>query len=355
MGHYNLRDEIRQTLDIAKTLIHPHPDEAIRLAGLAADRALTLGHTEDETSAWLVKLLAFRARPSTALADIEEAAQLTIQLAQNNAQHDVWVEAVNCYADILYGIGQYDAAMDYWLQLLEAGIDHDWPLAKGQAYLGIGKLFWTFEDPTACLEHSQKAQKELDLVDLVVPKVCLTINLAAYAYQRRQYFLSHQYLDQAEEMLKDVAFCEYEPEIYYYRGYLLRAEGNIEAACEQLKRALLLNAHSSNTWGKSVTMIGLGEIYLDMGEPYKAQYFMHQALETAQATPNHFPYLVMQAHEGLAKCYNATGQTEQEFSHWSLHFDMADKLINSHMNHRLASFKRHSLQLRVHELERSIA
>jgi tetratricopeptide (TPR) repeat protein len=355
MGQYNLLAEITQTLDIAKTLVHPQPDEAIRLANYAAERANTLGHSEEETRAWLIKLLAYRARPQTTSAEIEEAALNTLRLAQNNLLHDTWIEALNCHADILYGFGHYDAAMDQWLQLLEAGLELNWPYAKALAYIGIGKLFWIFEDPQACMEYSNKAKDALQNVEQIEPKACLIINLAAYAYQRRQYDLSHQYLDQAEQLLKTIAFCEYEPEIYYYRGYLLRAAGQTTPALEQLKRALVLNAHSNNNWGKAVTMIGLGEIYLELGEAHKALYFMQQSLTTAMAAPNHYRYLVMQAHEGLAKCYNMIGQTENEFSHWAQHFDLSDTLMSEVMNHRLASFKRHSLQLRVHELEHELA
>lgn len=354
MGQFNMQAEVKQTLDIARALVHSDPEESIRLALLTADRADMLGHGDLVTEASLIELMAYRARPITPPEVIERTALQTIALAQTHQQDEIWIEAMNTYADILYGTNQFDAAMDYWLQLLEAGIDRNWPYANAVAYIGIGKLFWTFEDPHASLAYSSKAQAAMDQVERVEPKVCLMINLAAYAYQHRQYADSHRYLDQAEELVKGMAFCEYEPEIYYYRGYALRAVGKLDEACEQLKRALMLNAHTCNIWGKSVTMIGLGELYLQLNEPHKAQYFMQQALETAQSTPNIYRYLVMQAHEGLAKCFQHTGQTEKEFWHWSQHFDLSDQLLSDVMNQRLATFKRHSLQLRVHELEASV-
>ncbi|WP_348943797.1 tetratricopeptide repeat protein [Chitinibacter sp. FCG-7] len=353
MGQYNLREQISQTLDIAKTLIHPSPFEAIRLADQSAERANILGYGAFEAEAALIKLLAYRAEASTPIDVIESTALHTIALAQLHQQEHIWLEALNWYADILFGMSQYDAAMDYWLQLLEVGIDRNWAQARAQAYIGIGKLFWIFEDHQSCLEYTHKAQHEMQQVKQVEAKVCLLINLAAYAYHRRQYLLSHQYIDQAQELVLGIPFCEYEPEIYYYRGYLFRAEGKIDAACDQLKRALVLNAHSSNNWGKAVTMIGLGEINLDAGRPHQALYFLNQALEVSSAMPN--PYLVMQSHELLARCHNALGQTDLEFQHWSKHFDLSDGLVNHVMNHRLASFKRQSLQLRVHELENSAA
>ncbi|WP_373974178.1 tetratricopeptide repeat protein [Chitinibacter sp. SCUT-21] len=351
MGQFNLRAQIKQTLDIAKTLVHSNPSESIRIALQAKGRAEMLGRGDLETEAALVELMAYRAMPQTPPEQIEAAALATIALAQRHQQDDIWIEAMNTHADILYGTNQFDAAMDYWLRLLEAGIDRDWPYARVVAYIGIGKLFWTFEDPQSCLAYSDKAQQEIKLINRIEPKVCLMINLAAYAYQRRQYYLAHQYLDQAEALLEGIAFCEYEPEIYYYRAYLRRAEGKLDVACELFKRALTLNGHTSNVWARAVAMIGLGELYLTMNMPHKAQYFMSQAMEMTLATPNIYRYLLMQAYEGLAKCYQATGQTELEFQHWGMHFDLADELLQHGMNQRLASFKRQSLQLRVHELE----
>lgn len=355
MGHYNVRNQVIELLDIAQTLVHSSPAQAVELANQAADRAQALGYGELEAQAWLTRLQAYRAQPRTTLDQIEVTALQAIDLTRAAGQTAGWVEAMNCYSDIMYGIGQYDVAMSYWLQLLEAGIDQDLPLARAYGYIGVGKLFWTFEDPTSSLQYTDKASEALQAVALINPKVCLLINQASYCYQHRDYPGAHGYLDQAEALLQDVAFCEYEPEIYYYRGYLLRAAGDLRAAQEQFKRALLLNAHSSNFWGKSVTMIGLGEVSLDLHEPHKAMYFMQQALEIASATPNSYRYIVMQAHHGLARCYQALGQTEREFRHWTLHFDLADELLNQVMNKRLAAFKRNSLQLRVHELEQLVA
>lgn len=351
MGQFNLQAEIQQTLDIATTLVHTNPHESIRLARQAAARAEMLARGDLETQSSLIQLLAYRALPSTVPDVIEQAALQTITLAQTYQQDEVWIEAMNTYADVLYGTNQYDAAMDYWLRLLEAGIDRNEPYAKAVAYIGIGKLFWTFEDPQACLAYYEKARLALEHSERVEPRVCLLINLAACAYQRRQYAQAHEYLDQAEGLVAELAFCEYEPEIYYYRGYLYRAVGQQEQACQLLKRALMRNAHTCNIWLRAVTMVGLGEIYLDLNMPHQAQYFMQQALDVTLATPNLYRYLVMQAHEGLARCYQATGQTELEFKHWSTHFDLSDALLNHGMNQRLANFKCHSLQQRVHELE----
>ena len=90
-------------------------------------------------------------------------------------------------------------------------------------------------------------------------------------------------------------------------------------------------------------MIGLGELHLAEGEAHAALYFMQKALETAQQTENHYRYLVMQAHEGVAKCYRAVGRTDLEFVHWVQHFNLAEALLSDQTQQRLAHCKRETL------------
>ena len=140
--------------------------------------------------------------------------------------------------------------------------------------------------------------------------------------------------------------------MYYYRAHLLRNVGQKEAAKQQLERALALSARSSNYWGKVVNMIAIGELHLEQNETHSSHYFMQQAMDAAASIPA--KYLLMLAHAGLAQTYAAKGQTDLEFTHWQQHFEIAEEISTGNANQRLASFKRHSLQQRVHELEESI-
>ena len=350
---YNLRAEIEQNLDIAYSLIHTAPDEAMRLAGFAQQRADSMAASAAQTRAALIIALAFRAMPTANVDERVHAAQQASQLALHHNQGEAWVAAQDCWADVCYDQGHYGEAMDLWLQLLEAGLENQWFDAIARAYIGIGKLFFIYDDPNSCLATHLKVAPLLGKIARLDLHVCHHINVAAAQLHLRNDAASHAALDRAQAVLQTLAFCEYEPELYYYRAHLLRNVGDNSAAKQQLERALALSARSSNYWGKVVNMIALGELHLEQNETHASHYFMQQALNMAQEIPA--KYLVMLAHGGLAQSYAAKGQTDLEFSHWQQHFALAEEIKADEMSARLATFKRHSLLQRVHELEQCFA
>ena len=352
MGIYDLRAEIEQTLKIANSFIHTDPTEAMRLAQFVMQRAASIEDSPSQALAALVIAQAFRAMPTAEDGERETAAAKASLLAQQNGLDDTWIDAIDCQADVTYDSANYAEAMDLWLQLLEAGLEHRWPTAMARAYIGIGKLFFIYEDPQSSLDTHLKVTPLLSQIDNKDLHVCHYLNVAAAQLHLRNDAASSQALDLAEAILQDLPFCEYEPELYYYRAHLLRNLGQTNAAKKQLERALALSARSSNYWGKVVNMIAIGELHLEQNETHSSQYFMQQAMETAASIPA--KYLLMLAHAGLAQTYAAKGQIDLEFTHWQQHFEIAETIKTSSTNQRLATFKRHSLLQRVHELEQSI-
>lgn len=352
MGTYDLRAEIEETLKIARSFIHTDPTEALRLAHFVMDRAASIEDCESQAQASLVIALAFRAIPSAEENERETAAALATSLALQNGLDEAWIDAIDCHADVTYDTGNYNEAMDLWLQLLEVGLERRWAKAIARAYIGIGKLFFVYEDPQSSLDTHLKVTPLLkDISDKNI-HVCHFLNVAAAQLHLRNDLASNQAIDLAEEALRELAFCEYESELYYYRAHLLRNVGQKEAAKQQLERALALSARSSNYWGKVVNMIAIGELHLEQNETHSSHYFMQQAMDAAASIPA--KYLLMLAHAGLAQTYAAKGQTDLEFTHWQQHFEIAEEISTGSANQRLASFKRHSLQQRVHELEESL-
>ncbi|QZA77801.1 hypothetical protein K4H28_16285 [Deefgea tanakiae] len=352
MGTYNLRTEIEETLNIARSLIHTDPDEALRLARFVTDRAASIEDRNSQALAALIIALAFRAIPSAKEDEREAAAATASLLALQNDLDDAWIDAIDCHADVSYDTGNYNEAMDLWLQLLEVGLERRWPKAIARAYIGVGKLFFIYEDPQSSLEAHLKVTPLLSEIADKNIHVCHYLNVAAAQLHLHNELASNQALDLAESALIELAFCEYEPELYYYRGHLLRNAGQKEAAKQQFERAFALNGRSSNYWGKVVNMIAIGELHLAQNETHSSHYFMQQALDAAASIPA--KYLLMLAHAGLAQTYAAKGQTDLEFTHWQQHFEIAEEINTGKTSQRLATFKRHSLQQRVHELEDSL-
>ncbi|MGL6040235.1 MAG: hypothetical protein ACRC01_03425 [Deefgea sp.] len=353
MGTYDLRAEIEETLKIARSFIHTDPSEALRLAHFVKDRAATIEDRESQALAALVIALAYRATPSAKEDERETAAANASTLALQNGLDDAWIDAIDCHADVTYDTANYNEAMDLWLQLLEVGLERHWPKAIARAYIGIGKLFFIYDDPQSSLATHLKVTPLLSGIADKNIHVCHYLNVAAAQLHLNHDLASNQALDLAESALHELAFCEYEPELYYYRAHLLRNQGQKEAAKQQLERALALSARSSNYWGKVVNMIAIGELHLEQNETHSSHYFMQQAMDAAASIPA--KYLLMLAHAGLAQTYAAKGQTDLEFTHWQQHFEIAEEISTGKTNQRLTTFKRHSLLQRVHELEESLS
>ncbi|WP_288841694.1 hypothetical protein [uncultured Deefgea sp.] len=337
MGFYDLRAEIEQMLLIARALVYTDPAETLRLAQFISFRAQSINDARAETQATLLIALAFRATPSVAEGVREHMAEVACQLAQHYADDESWLTAIDCHADVAYDIANYAKAMDLWLQLLKRSLAQQWPEGMARAYIGLGKLFFISEDLASSLATHLKVAPLLAQICDKNLHICHHINIAAAQLHLNHDTAAQLALDRAEALLCELPFCEFEPELHYYRAHLLRKAGQQNLAKQQLERALALSARSCNHWGKVVNMIALGELHLEQQQTHASQYFMQQALDTATEIPA--KYLVQLAHAGLAKSYAASGQTDLEFTHWQQHFAIYEEIKSNNQRQQLSSSK----------------
>ncbi|BCL76912.1 hypothetical protein JHS3_26480 [Jeongeupia sp. HS-3] len=319
---FNLRAEIDQTLAVAVTLMYSHSLEAAALAGQAQQRASALHYREGEARAWLIRARAAHALPHRD--DAYTASLAATALADSLGDTLLWSEATHIAAESQYGAGHYQQAEPHWLALLARGLADGPPLARLLGYLGMAKLYFMLDAPVQTAAMFARARRELPQIERLDYRFGLHINIAAYHYRGGDDAAAVAELAEAEALLSRLGFCEFEAELYYYRGYLLKRQGKPAEARQQFERSLSLNGSANNHWGKVVNLIALGETCLALAEPHAADHYLRRALEGAKWIPS--PYLQAQCHSVLAQASAAVGDTQAEFAHWQRHFAILETL-----------------------------
>ncbi|GHD64951.1 tetratricopeptide repeat protein [Jeongeupia chitinilytica] len=319
---FNLRAEIDQTLAVAATLTHSQPTEALALANQAQQRARAISYREGEARAWLQA-----GRAAFAMPDCDEAHPACVaaaELAESIGDMTLWSEATHIAAEVRYGLGRYQQAEVHWLALLERGLVQGLALAQLFGYLGMAKLYFMLVAPGPTSAMLDKARRVLPQVDRLDVRFGLHINIAAHHYRCGEDAAAGIELAEAETLLPRLGFCEFEPELYYYRGYLFKRQGRLVEARQQFERSLSLNGSAHNHWGKVVNLVALGETCLAQGEPHAADHYLRRALDGAIQLGS--PYLEAECYAALARACADVGYTHGEFAHWRAHFNLLEQL-----------------------------
>ncbi|AOY01036.1 hypothetical protein [Jeongeupia sp. USM3] len=319
---FNLRAEIDQTLAVAATLTHSQPAEALALAQQARQRAHAIAYHAGEARACLQA-----GRAGFAVPDGEDAHPACLDaaaLADALGDRLLWSEAIHLAAETHYGLGRYQQAEAHWLALLERGLADGPALARLLGYLGMAKLYFMLVAPEPTAAMLDKAKRALPQVDRLDICFGLHINIAAHHYRCGNDDAAGAELAEAEALLPRLGFCEFEPELYYYRGYLLKRQGRLVAARRQFERSLSLNGSAHNHWGKVVNLVALGETCLALAEPHAADHYLRRALDGAVQLGS--PYLEAECHAALARASADVGYTHGEFAHWQRHFALMTRL-----------------------------
>ncbi|WP_028454762.1 hypothetical protein [Chitinilyticum litopenaei] len=312
----NLHHELSQSLDIARSLILSDPGEARRLTEHARQLAEQLGQAHDMLEAR--RLLARIVRAQDFSSVVKPLADALLQDAAAAGARDIWLDTLFIAADSAYGDGMYADASERYLGILEAGLNENWARALVIAYTGIAKLCFIYGEAAVAERNLNTALQYAGHVECSDTLISLYINLAANAIHSQRHVLANAWLTEVQAQLLKAGVCEYEPELYYYQGIIAQREGRSEEARALFRRSLMLNASNHNNWGRTVNLLGLGEVAMAQGEHFAAEYYMREALLLAIEINS--THLEMQAHRMLAEVLRKTGETRREFEHWQRHF-----------------------------------
>ncbi|KAF0814720.1 hypothetical protein IGB42_00775 [Andreprevotia sp. IGB-42] len=240
--------------------------------------------------------------------------QETIRLLQKEKRADLLAWAHNEQAEMHYHAGEYQPALDAWLRCLEIAGERNERQFCALAYIGIGKVYYAFDDFTNALHFHRLAEQIARPLDQPLLSCGIHINIAGDAYRLHDHAAALTALSAAELMLdQGIVRPVWRAEIVYYYGLIHFEQGDFERAERFLNDAYRIYRDTNNQWGEGRVLLHLGRSYQKLGRP-------QAALECLQ-TANHIgetaklPSLLLQTEELLSQLYLDVGEYRQALVH----------------------------------------
>ncbi len=186
---------------------------------------------------------------------------------------------------IHYSAGAYFRALEVWLKVLEEASELADYERCAQAYVGIGKVYFVFDD----FHNARKFHLlALELAQSLgnYPLLCeIEINLSADYYRLHEGEAAHEAIASAINLMARHRIVNpvWEGEIAAYQGLLLFEAGELDRAEAFLLRAFEIHHRHDSHWGQVNDLLALGRLYLARGENGKASASLKQAAQLQEA------------------------------------------------------------------------
>jgi serine/threonine protein kinase len=166
----------------------------------------------------------------------------------------------------------FAAAIKNYSEIVERSPD----IEKAQALVDLGRAYQNNEEIDKAIESYGKATE----LNLQYPTAFLRIGAL---YSRKQEVQSaNASLDRAESLYKELGNIEGRTEVIYQRGILLREEGKLDAALEQLQHALDMARTTGNESQQIIALLDISQTLQMQGASARAQQSASEAVEFAQ-------------------------------------------------------------------------
>ncbi|HEX8176389.1 MAG TPA: tetratricopeptide repeat protein [Pyrinomonadaceae bacterium] len=164
------------------------------------------------------------------------------------------------------------SAIKNYKEIVESASDAD----KAQALVDLGRAYQNSEEMDKAIDSYSKATE----LNMQYPTAYLRIGTL---YSRRlDVGSANSSLDRAETIYKQLSNIEGSTEVFYQRGLLLRGLGNLDAAQEQLQKALEMARSTGNESQQIYAMLDISQTFQMQGSSAKAHKFASDAMEFAQ-------------------------------------------------------------------------
>ncbi|QLI82626.1 hypothetical protein HZU75_14425 [Chitinibacter fontanus] len=247
---------IQELYDQSKALIYVVPAESLRLV----EEAVALLQADDEP-ALRIAVINQQIEMLTAFGRIHDALILLHQILVIAETENLETQRGDLLYHIgiaHYTIGDFGTAIDYWSDCLNLENQGFSAATRVNTYISLGQLYFAFHMPSDALRHHQNALKWVN--DSIAPDlyVRLLINLVADLCDLERHDEAEPYLDEAEQLAKELKHYEYVGEILGYRTLMLLAQDKLDEVTQLLERGHSMERYWA--WGEISWKIVTGKI-----------------------------------------------------------------------------------------------
>ena len=311
-------DTLRERLDLgaARDQVQPRAEQLVAMATQLRDPALIVRAQRQRA-----RIFGQNGQPRKGASVMHEV----IRLLAREKRADLLAWAHNEEAEMHYFAGDYHQALDAWMRCLEIASERNERQFCALAYIGIGKVYFAFDDFANALQFHRTAEQIAQPLDQPVLSCGIHINIAGDAYRLHDYDTANRALSTAETLLdQGIIRPVWRAEVVYYRGLIHFEQNDYEQAERFLNDAYRIYRDTNNRWGEGRVLLHLGRTYQKLGRP-------QAALECLQ-TANHIGEtaglsgLRLQTEELLSQLYLDVGDFRQALVHHKrLHETVADQ------------------------------
>lgn len=277
-----------------------------------------------------------------AATQLTQALELARSISYVAGETDVLESLARFHTDI----GDYVAALDWYLQLLQFVATHD-PASDVRAGVisNIGALHGQMENYQAALEQFTQALAMFAESGNLMMQARTAGNMAAahHALHQNDQALEHGLRSLA--LYRTLGYHHDTPRLMMTIASILEEQGEVTSAFEYLKRAMDGLHNHSDDEGYIGILLSLGQLHRKTNTLHQGVYLIEEALRMAQA--RNLLYLESRAHEALAKAFEEFQDTARALRHHKQFAQLRDQLQNTEKQKAIAM-----LQLRF-DVERA--
>ncbi|SMC29915.1 Tetratricopeptide repeat-containing protein [Andreprevotia lacus DSM 23236] len=300
-------DTLRERIDMGqpRDAALASADQLLAQAQALGDAAL-VARTQRERA----RAASLGGRPRQGAAIMQEA----IRLLQRENRQDLLAWAHNEQAEMHYHAGDYHQALDAWLRCLELAGERDERQFCALAYIGIGKVYYAFDDYANALHFHRAAEQIARPLDQPLLSCGIQINIAGDAYRMHDHATAMTALGAAEAWLdQGIVRPVWRAEIVYYYGLIHFEQGDLEHAERFLNDAYRIYRDTNNQWGEGRVLLHLGRTYQKLGRPKAALECLQTANQIGESA--NLAQLRLQTEELLSQLFLDVGDYRQALVH----------------------------------------
>lgn len=301
--------EINILLQSARDMARYHPDSALLTMELALQQSCDRYYEEGVQAAASYLSNAYAARGMTE--QFAHTFKAALAICERNKMNKALPQLYTGIGYTLLMKGMNEEAIKYYYQAIAMAEKYSTPVALGRVYNNIASAlpsYWSVKQAMFYLDKAEKIALEKNSHELLV----YTLINKGYVY------IHHDETDRALFFYKRALGLARKHGLTSQEYLILTNMGGVSLKNKKPREALTYLLEAQSLKGnrdpayQCLSFILVGNAYLDLREYTRAEYFLLKTIQTTSTEKVGMMYLP-DAHESLAKVYNAMGNYKQAY------------------------------------------